>query len=159
MAELCLIEVNNFLVGMRPKVDRARVQVIHKLTRQSGQLKNKKTNDNDAHKDKNSRKAQRLVQEVLILKKMKKQEMAKFALSNTRAFMTDIPNPETTDEETMLDLLQVQLVQYIHVRTMCAIQLNASCNTNAFLFSILHFYTSDQSVPDFMNRLSFQNLP
>ena len=115
MAELCLIEVNNFLVGMRPKVDRARVQVIHKLTRQSGQLKNKKTNDNDAHKDKNSRKAQRLVQEVLILKKMKKQEMAKFALSNTRAFMTDIPNPETTDEETMLDLLQVQLVQYIHV--------------------------------------------
>ena len=81
--------------------------MIQKLTRQSGQLKNKKTKDNDMHKEKNARKAQRLVQEVLILKKVKKQEMAKFALANTQSFMKDIPNPESIDEEKLLDLLQV----------------------------------------------------
>ena len=109
MSELGLIDVNNFLVGMRPTVDRARLQVIQKLIRTSDRLKNKKTNDNEAHKETNARKAGRLVQEVLLLKKIKKQEMAKFALGNSQTFITEIPNPDTVDEEKMLDLLQVRL--------------------------------------------------
>ena len=102
MSELKLIELNNSVVGLRPQVERARVHVIHKMTRQTTSLRNKKV-ANDLQKSKNLRKADRLTKEVLLLKKLKKHDMAKFALKNTESWMKDIPNNEDQSIDPLLE--------------------------------------------------------
>ena len=91
-----LITVNNTIVKMRKAVIKAKIHVIRSLVKQIKSLKNKKV-ANTAQKNKNERKTERLTKELNILKKLKKDQVSKFALSNTQNFLPEI-NPEKTDD-------------------------------------------------------------
>merc|ERR1712020_119853 len=91
-----LITVNNTIVKMRKAVIKAKIHVIRSLVKQIKSLKNKKV-ANDKMKNQNERKTERLTKELNILKKLKKDQVSKFALSNTQNFLPEI-NPEKTDD-------------------------------------------------------------
>merc|ERR1712141_965845 len=87
-----LITVNNTIVKMRKAVIKSKIHVIRSLVKQIKSLKNKKV-ANTAQKNKN----ERLTKELNILKRLKKDQVSKFALSNTQNFLPEI-NPEKTDD-------------------------------------------------------------
>merc|ERR1712141_475740 len=91
-----LITVNNTIVKMRKAVIKSKIHVIRSLVKQIKSLKNKKV-ANTAQKNKNERKTERLTKELNILKRLKKDQVSKFALSNTQNFLPEI-NPEKTDD-------------------------------------------------------------
>jgi hypothetical protein len=97
-----LITLNNTIVGMRPRVMQARLHVIRHHTRNIGKMRAKKTKT-DAEKAKNERKAERLVQEIMILKEAKRDHITKFALSNTMAF-EDAVNQVSSESASEADL-------------------------------------------------------
>merc|ERR1711997_171747 len=98
-----LIGVNNSIVNMRKTVMKARIHVIRQLLRQTKELQRKKSKT-DAQKAQNERKTSRLQSEVTIIKQLKKDEMAKFALTNKKKFIPEI-NPEK-DADRMDKLLK-----------------------------------------------------
>ncbi|GLH14985.1 Serum response factor-binding protein 1 [Gryllus bimaculatus] len=73
--------INNYIVQMRHSVSQARVHVLNKLVREIRKLQNKK--GTDEQKQKNSRKAERLRQEVIFIKKLDPDELSKYALLST----------------------------------------------------------------------------
>ncbi|XP_067009372.2 serum response factor-binding protein 1 isoform X2 [Anabrus simplex] len=74
--------VNNEITSMRNEVQRAKVHVINKLVRESRKLKAKK--GTEKQRERNCKKADRLAKLVLHIKKVKKDAVSKFALSDTR---------------------------------------------------------------------------
>ena len=74
---------------MRKAVIKAKIHVIRSLVKQIKSLKNKKV-ANDKMKNQNERKTERLTKELSILKRLKKDHVSKFALSNTQNFLPEI---------------------------------------------------------------------
>ena len=97
-----LITVNNTIVNMRKTVIKAKIHIIRNLVKQIKSLKSKKT-VNTSQKEKNERKAERLTKEMNILKKLKRDDIAKFSLSNTKSVLPEI-NPDK-DKDRIDELL------------------------------------------------------
>ena len=103
-----LIGVNNSIVNMRKNSMRARIHVIRDLLKKIKELQQKKSKT-DAQKAQNERKTSRLQSEVTIIKQLKKDEMAKFALTNTKKFIPEI-NPEKDADRMDKLLKQVRIL-------------------------------------------------
>ena len=76
----------------------------------SKELQRKKSKT-DAQKAQNERKSGRLLSEVTIIKQLKKDEMAKFALTNTKKFIPEI-NPEKDADRMDKLLKQVRILYF-----------------------------------------------
>ncbi|KAL0820938.1 hypothetical protein ABMA28_005595 [Loxostege sticticalis] len=71
---------NNELILLKKKLNQAKIQIIHKLTRKAKTLAEKKAPENI--KEKLKRKATAAVNEVLIIKKIKPKDLAKFIVTH-----------------------------------------------------------------------------
>ena len=84
-SELSLISLNNFIVLMRQPINKAKVHVIRKLTKNVKELKSKKAN-NESQKEQNERKILRFTREIDFVKQIERDQLAKFALMNKMSF-------------------------------------------------------------------------
>ncbi|XP_050537120.1 serum response factor-binding protein 1-like [Daktulosphaira vitifoliae] len=100
MESLTKFSLNNQIVLMRHIVRKSRVHLIHKLTRESKKLKGKKGTDEQI--DKNKKKSERLVNEILYIKKLNDDEVSKYALLNETPVADILNNVETTLEHRAL---------------------------------------------------------
>lgn len=80
MEELTANRLNDQIIFMRKEVKRAIVHQIHRLTTAAKRLRNKK--GTEEQKQKNAVKADNMVAEILILKKMKPDDVSVFGLTN-----------------------------------------------------------------------------
>ncbi|KDR07073.1 serum response factor-binding protein 1 isoform X2 [Zootermopsis nevadensis] len=76
------LTLNNQIVSMRQEARKAKLHTISKLVREVRKLRSK--NGSEDQKKKNNRKADRFMEEVLIIKKLKDDEISKFALCNSK---------------------------------------------------------------------------
>lgn len=76
-------EINDEIVRMRKLVKQARVCVIHKLTREAKTLRAKKGTEKQL--EKNKKKADKLINEIHFLKKLKNDNITKFGISNKKS--------------------------------------------------------------------------
>ncbi|CAL1544470.1 unnamed protein product [Lymnaea stagnalis] len=83
-ASIDMMTLNNKVVNMRQVVKRSKVHVINKLCRHIATLKKKK--GTEEQKAKNLRKAERFLEEIDSIKKLKEDKVSKYALANTRTF-------------------------------------------------------------------------
>ncbi|XP_013094714.2 serum response factor-binding protein 1-like [Biomphalaria glabrata] len=83
-ASIDMMGLNNKVVNMRQVVRRTKVQVINKLCRHIAALKKKK--GTEQQKSKNLSKAERFLEEIESIKKLKEDKVSKYALANTRTF-------------------------------------------------------------------------
>ncbi|XP_061172149.1 serum response factor-binding protein 1-like [Saccostrea echinata] len=97
-ASLDLVALNNKVISMRGQIKKVKVQVIHKLTRQITALQNKERGP-EKLLEKNKRKAERLVEEVQVLKDLKPDGIAKYAIGHTISF-TDVCREPKASLET-----------------------------------------------------------
>ncbi|OXU29315.1 hypothetical protein TSAR_014724 [Trichomalopsis sarcophagae] len=74
------VQINNEIILLRGSVEQARVQLIAKLARDAFKLRKKK--GTEQQKAKNVRKADKIAAEILAIKKVKKDEITKYILSN-----------------------------------------------------------------------------
>jgi len=94
--------LNEFLVKLRRPITQAKVHVIHKLTKDIAMLRRKKTKS-EADKSKNERKVARFVEEVQVLRKEKKDAMARWVVAN------DVTLEQVTKEETASQKIDLRL--------------------------------------------------
>ncbi|XP_059148318.1 serum response factor-binding protein 1-like [Physella acuta] len=83
-ASIDMMALNNKIVKMRQTVKRSKVQVINKLCKYITELKKKK--GTEEQKEKNLRKAERYIEEIDSIKKLKEDKVSKYALANTKSF-------------------------------------------------------------------------
>ncbi|XP_066583694.1 serum response factor-binding protein 1 isoform X2 [Prorops nasuta] len=76
------IEINNEIVLMRHNVRKARVCVINKLSREAKKLRSK--HGDDKQKEKYNKKADKFIQEIMALKKVKDDDISKFGIINSK---------------------------------------------------------------------------
>ncbi|KAG7196955.1 hypothetical protein KM043_000222 [Ampulex compressa] len=74
------VEINNEIVLMRHSVRQARVCTVSKLVREAKRLREKR--GDEKQREKNGRKAERLLREVSALKSIKDDAIARFAITN-----------------------------------------------------------------------------
>uniref|UniRef100_A0A0A9YWC0 Serum response factor-binding protein 1 n=2 Tax=Lygus hesperus TaxID=30085 RepID=A0A0A9YWC0_LYGHE len=84
------VEFNKKVISMRPLFKSAKVQFIHKTSRSIKILRNKKGAPEQV--EKNKKKADRLVQEIAYINRLKKDVIAKFALLHSKDEVTKIVN-------------------------------------------------------------------
>ncbi|XP_015176689.1 PREDICTED: serum response factor-binding protein 1-like [Polistes dominula] len=77
------IEINDEIVRMRKLVKQARVCVIHKLNREAKTLRGKKGTEKQL--EKNKKKADKLINEIHFLKKLKNDNITKFGINNKKS--------------------------------------------------------------------------
>jgi len=94
--------LNEFLIKLRRPITQAKVHVIHKLTKDISMLRRKKTKS-EVDKSKNERKVTRFVQEVQVLRKEKKDTMARWVVAN------DVTLEQVTREETASQKIDLRL--------------------------------------------------
>ncbi|PNF41099.1 hypothetical protein B7P43_G06237 [Cryptotermes secundus] len=88
------------IVSMRQQARKAKLYTINKLIRESRRLKSR--NGPEEQKKKYNKKAERLMEEMLILKKLKDDEVSKFALCNTKKASEIIADPAVPLKEKAL---------------------------------------------------------
>ncbi|KAL8577863.1 hypothetical protein ACOMHN_018668 [Nucella lapillus] len=93
-ATIDLVALNDTVVNMRKVVKAGKVQIIHKLSRMILKLKNKK--GTGQQKEKNLRKAQRMLDEIFAIKELNADSVTKFALANKATFANVCKEPSTT---------------------------------------------------------------
>lgn len=91
---------------MRHKVNKAKLYTINKLIRESRRLKIK--NGSEEQKKKYNRKAERFMEEVLAIKKLKADEVSKFALCNTKMLNDIIADPAASLNDRALARISSQ---------------------------------------------------
>ncbi|XP_012268138.2 serum response factor-binding protein 1 [Athalia rosae] len=94
------IEINNEIVLMRHTVRRARVIVIRKLVKQAKLLRSKKGDDKKLEKYK--RKADKLGQEVVSMKKIPDDEVTRFSITNQRTLENILSDPKSDLKDCVL---------------------------------------------------------
>ncbi|XP_076444260.1 uncharacterized protein LOC143282484 [Babylonia areolata] len=108
-ATIDLVALNNTVVNMRSVVKAAKVQVIHKLSRMIQKLKTKK--GTEQQKEKNLRKAQRMLDEIFAIKELNADSVTKFALANKTTFDDVCKQPSVSAEaRSLLRLSEHQLL-------------------------------------------------
>jgi len=108
------ISLNRTIVSMRGVAVQAKVHAIHHLTTQIKKLKCKKTKT-DEQKSQNERKISRAVEEVLFLKKVRKDNLVKFALMN------EMSQAELMQKENKTGKIDIQVRAFIRVSSHKAI--------------------------------------
>lgn len=92
---------------MRQKVNKAKLYAINKLVRELRRLKRK--NGSEEQKERFNRKAERLMEEVLVIKKQKADDVSKFALSNSKILSEIIADPAASLKDKALARISSQL--------------------------------------------------
>jgi len=100
------LTLNNQIVSMRQKVDKAKLYTINKLVRELRRLKSK--NGSEEQKEKFNRKAERLMEEVLVIKKQKADDVSKFALCNSKMLSEIIADPAASLKDKALARISTQ---------------------------------------------------
>ncbi|XP_049871429.1 serum response factor-binding protein 1-like [Pectinophora gossypiella] len=100
---------NNELILLKKNLNQARIQIIHKLTRKAKQLTEKKAPD--ALKEKNKRKAESAVREVLIIKKIKPRDIGKFIVTHKGKLLEHLNKPEVDNDKACARLLLHKAMQ------------------------------------------------
>ncbi|GFR76965.1 serum response factor-binding protein 1 [Elysia marginata] len=86
-ASIDMMALNNKVVNMRQVVKRTKVHVINKLCKNIAALKKKK--GTEEQKAQNLRKAERLIEEIDSIKRLREDKVSKYSLANTMTF-TDV---------------------------------------------------------------------
>lgn len=100
-SSLTKLILNNFIVQGKPRAQQGKVCVIKKLLRTVKKLREKKA-DNDLIKAKFNRRAEKLVEEVMILKRIAPIDIMKFIILNKKSFTAVASNPKAKIEERAL---------------------------------------------------------
>ncbi|KAL1773860.1 serum response factor-binding protein 1 [Sigmodon hispidus] len=108
MANPGTLNLNNEVVKMRTEVKRIRVLVIRKLVRNIGRLKSRKGNEDALLK--NERRAQRLLEEIHAMKKLKPDVVTKSALDDDINFDKTCKKPGSTPTDRAIARLAVHPV-------------------------------------------------
>jgi len=93
--------VNQFVIKCRPISSQGKVHIVKKLLQHAKQYRRKKTKKEE-EKEKNSRKADRFIQEVMFIKKLHPDEITKFSLLNKKTFKKVGDDPKSSIEERAL---------------------------------------------------------
>ncbi|XP_068215972.1 uncharacterized protein [Palaemon carinicauda] len=93
--------LNNFIVKNRPVIRKGKAHLANRLVRRSQELRNSKT-DNDLKKNKNCRKADKLIEEIRMLRKFYDDDVTKYALLNTKTILEVSNDESATLEERAL---------------------------------------------------------
>ncbi|KAJ0175271.1 hypothetical protein K1T71_009412 [Dendrolimus kikuchii] len=94
---------NNEVILLKKKLNQAKIQIIHKLTRKAKQLTEKKAPEK--LKVKLKRKAESAVKEVLISKKIKARDIAKFIVTHKEELKTYLNRPQVDNDKACARLL------------------------------------------------------
>ncbi|KAM3961696.1 uncharacterized protein ACR2FA_004256 [Aphomia sociella] len=94
---------NNEVILLKKKLNQARIQIIHKLTRKAKTFAEKKAPE--PLKEKLKRKAESAVNEVLILKKIKPKDLAKFIVTHTGELKDYLNKPQVDHDKASARLL------------------------------------------------------
>ncbi|XP_060854734.1 serum response factor-binding protein 1-like [Rhopalosiphum padi] len=100
MEPLSKISLNNQIVSMRHIVRKSKVHTIHKLTREAKKLKEKKGSEEQIAK--NKKKAERFINELMVIKKLNDDDVTKYALQNEVPSATILNNIDITLETRAL---------------------------------------------------------
>ncbi|XP_076748996.1 uncharacterized protein LOC143422314 [Xylocopa sonorina] len=88
-------DINNEIVLLRKSVRQARIHVINKLVREAKKLRSSHDNEKQLEKFKN--KADKLLREVIALKRIKNDDISKFGINNFKDVQRILQNPHTDD--------------------------------------------------------------
>ncbi|CAH2087183.1 unnamed protein product [Euphydryas editha] len=107
---------NNEIIQLKKNLNQAKTQTIHKLTRKAKTLTEKKCPEN--LKDKLKRKAESAVREVLIIKKVKARDIARFIVTHTGKLSDYLNKPTIDNDKACARLLLHKALQekYKHIR-------------------------------------------
>nr|XP_026493302.1 serum response factor-binding protein 1 [Vanessa tameamea] len=107
---------NNEIILLKKNLNQAKIQTIHKLTRKAKTLTDKK--GPEALKDKQKRKAESAVREVLIIKKIKARDIARFIVTHTGNLNEYLNKPVVDENKACARLLLHKALQekYKHIR-------------------------------------------
>ncbi|XP_046966792.1 serum response factor-binding protein 1 [Vanessa cardui] len=107
---------NNEIILLKKNLNQAKIQTIHKLTRKAKTLTDKK--GPEALKDKQKRKAESAVREVLIIKKIKARDIARFIVTHTGKLNEYLNKPLVDENKACARLLLHKALQekYKHIR-------------------------------------------
>ncbi|CAH0587914.1 unnamed protein product [Chrysodeixis includens] len=100
---------NNEVILLKKKLNQAKIQIIHKLTRKAKQLTEKKAPEQLQEKLK--RKAESAVKEVLIIKKIKAKDIAKFIVTHKGELNTFLNKPQVDNDKACARLLLHKALQ------------------------------------------------
>lgn len=102
-------DFNTEVILLKKKLNQAKIQIIHKLTRKAKQLTEKKAPDQLQEKLK--RKAESAVKEVLIIKKIKPKDLAKFIVTHKGELNTFLNKPQVDEDKACARLLLHKALQ------------------------------------------------
>ncbi|XP_050350014.1 myb-like protein X [Nymphalis io] len=107
---------NNEIILLKKNLNQAKIQTIHKLTRKAKTLTDKK--GPEALKEKQKRKAESAVREVLIIKKIKARDIARFIVTHTGNLNEYLNKPIVDENKACARLLLHKSLQekYKHIR-------------------------------------------
>uniref|UniRef100_A0A2A4JVS5 Serum response factor-binding protein 1 n=1 Tax=Heliothis virescens TaxID=7102 RepID=A0A2A4JVS5_HELVI len=100
---------NNEVILLKKQLNQAKIQIIHKLTRKAKQLTEKKAPEKLQEKLK--RKAESAVKEVLIIKKIKPKDLAKFIVTHKGELNTFLNKPQVDEDKACARLLLHKALQ------------------------------------------------
>ncbi|CAH1637447.1 unnamed protein product [Spodoptera littoralis] len=100
---------NTEVILLKKNLNQAKIQIIHKLTRKAKQLTEKKAPEQ--LKEKLKRKAESAVKEVLIIKKIKPKDLAKFMVTHKGELNTFLNKPQVDEEKACARLLLHKALQ------------------------------------------------
>ncbi|XP_013140326.1 PREDICTED: serum response factor-binding protein 1 [Papilio polytes] len=103
---------NNEIILMKRNLNQAKIQIIHKLTRKAKTLAEKKAPEN--LKEKLKKKAESAVKEVLIIKKIKAKDIAKFIVTYNGELAKYLNKPEVDHNKACARLLLHKSMQNKH---------------------------------------------
>ncbi|XP_045538946.1 serum response factor-binding protein 1 [Papilio machaon] len=103
---------NNEIIQMKRNLNQAKIQIIHKLTRKAKTLTEKKAPE--ALKEKLKKKAESAVKEVLIIKKLKAKDIAKFIVTYDGELTKYLNKPEVDHNKACARLLLHKSLQQKH---------------------------------------------
>ncbi|KAJ8714424.1 hypothetical protein PYW07_002649 [Mythimna separata] len=102
-------DFNTEVILLKQKLNQAKIQIIHKLTRKAKQLTEKKAPEKLQEKLK--RKAESAVKEVLIIKKIKPKDLAKFIVTHKGELNTFLNKPQVDEDKACARLLLHKALQ------------------------------------------------
>ena len=115
MSSLTKDKVNTMIISMRPAVTQARVHVIHSLSRQIKNLRNKKCSS-DKQKEQNERKVKRYVEEIELLKKSSRDSISRYVLITKKTFSDVVKKESKTQKYNMKVRSYVRVSEHAAVK-------------------------------------------
>ncbi|CAG5059226.1 unnamed protein product [Parnassius apollo] len=100
---------NNEVILMKKHLNQAKIQIIHKLTRKAKTLTEKKAPEK--LKEKLKKKAESAVKEVLIIKKIKAKDLAKFIVTHDGELNNYLNTPDVNQDKACARLLLHKCLQ------------------------------------------------